>query len=86
MSTVVGAISVPKAPEKPVLTRSVTWKSAFVVSLGAALLIVTSLGSIAGDLRWHQCSPIKVVEHPHTHMKPLKNGRLLGLWQTGDIG
>ncbi len=32
------------------LTRSVTWKSAFIVSLGGALLIATSLGAIAGDL------------------------------------
>ena len=34
----------------PILARTVTWKSAFVVSLGGALLIATSLGAIAGDL------------------------------------
>jgi len=34
----------------PILARTVTWKSAFVISLGAALLISTSLGAIAGDL------------------------------------
>jgi len=38
------------APPTPTLQRTVTWKSSFVVSLGAALLIVTSLGAIAGDL------------------------------------
>lgn len=38
------------APAAPILARSVTWKSAFVVSLGGALLIATSLGAIAGDL------------------------------------
>ncbi len=35
---------------QPKLARTVTWKSAFVVSLGGALLIATSLGAIAGDL------------------------------------
>ncbi len=40
----------PSSLAKPTLVRSVTWKSSFVVSLGAALLIVTSLGAIAGDL------------------------------------
>ena len=35
---------------EPALARTVTWKSAFVVSLGGALLIATSLGAIAGDL------------------------------------
>ena len=34
----------------PKLARTVTWKSAFVVSLGGALLVATSLGAIAGDL------------------------------------
>lgn len=38
------------APEAKSLQRTVTWKSAFVVSLGGALLIATSLGAIAGDL------------------------------------
>ena len=40
---------VPIAAE-PQLARTVTWKSAFVVSLGGALLVATSLGAIAGDL------------------------------------
>ena len=38
------------APAAPILVRSVTWKSAFVVSLGGALLVATSLGAIAADL------------------------------------
>lgn len=51
MATVSGAVSAPMASTKPqTLQRTVTWKSSFVVSLGAALLIVTSLGAIAGDL------------------------------------
>ena len=40
----------PPALAQPKLARTVTWKSAFVISLGAALLIATSLGAIAGDL------------------------------------
>ncbi len=35
---------------QPILARTVTWKSAFVVSLGGCLLVATSLGAIAGDL------------------------------------
>jgi len=48
MSTTLSA----KPPDvaQPQLARTVTWKSAFVVSLGGALLIATSLGAIAGDL------------------------------------
>jgi len=44
--------TLPSAPAAapPALTRSVTWKSAFIVSLGGALLVATSLGAIAGDL------------------------------------
>lgn len=38
------------APETRSLQRTVTWKSAFIVSLGGALLVATSLGAIAGDL------------------------------------
>jgi amino acid transporter len=49
MATVVEGTP-PQSSTKPTLVRSVTWKSSFVVSLGAALLIVTSLGAIAGDL------------------------------------
>jgi amino acid transporter len=33
-----------------VLHRLVTWKSAFIVSLGGSLLVAVSLGTIAGDL------------------------------------
>lgn len=51
MSTMSGAVPAPVASAKPQsLQRTVTWKSSFVVSLGAALLIVTSLGACAGDL------------------------------------
>jgi amino acid transporter len=32
------------------MKRAVTWKSAFVVSLGGSLLVAVSLGSIAGDI------------------------------------
>jgi amino acid transporter len=49
MATMVDGVP-PQSMTKPTLVRSVTWKSSFVVSLGAALLIVTSLGAIAGDL------------------------------------
>jgi len=38
------------ATAEPKLARTVTWKSAFVVSLGGALLVATSLGAIAADL------------------------------------
>jgi amino acid transporter len=48
MSTTLSAKASPVAA--PILARTVTWKSAFVISLGAALLIATSLGAIAGDL------------------------------------
>ena len=34
----------------PTLQRTVTWKSSFVVGLGAALLVATALGPIAADL------------------------------------
>jgi amino acid transporter len=37
-------------PTAPTLQRTVTWKSSFVVSLGASLLVATALGSIAADL------------------------------------
>ena len=48
MSTTLSGPAPITAPPK--LARTVTWKSAFVISLGAALLIATSLGAIAGDL------------------------------------
>ena len=48
MSTTLSATAPLVAP--PELTRSVTWKSAFVVSLGGSLLVATSLGAIAADL------------------------------------
>ena len=37
-------------PATPTLQRTVTWKSSFVVGLGAALLVATALGPIAADL------------------------------------
>ena len=48
MSTTL-SVTAPAVTE-PTLARTVTWKSAFVVSLGGALLVATSLGAIAGDL------------------------------------
>ena len=48
MSTTLSAGAV--VPEAKSLQRTVTWKSAFIVSLGGALLVATSLGAIAGDL------------------------------------
>ena len=48
MSTTL-SVTAPAVTE-PALARTVTWKSAFVVSLGGALLVATSLGAIAGDL------------------------------------
>ena len=46
-NTLSGPASVTAEPQ---LARTVTWKSAFVVSLGGCLLVATSLGAIAGDL------------------------------------
>lgn len=46
-------VSAPRAADTaPVSTlhRLVTWKSAFIVSLGGSLLVAVSLGTIAGDL------------------------------------
>ena len=47
MSTIVEA---PPAASPNTLTRSVTWKSSFVVSLGGSLLVATTLGPMAAEL------------------------------------
>ncbi len=54
MSTLPGTLSVPasavSAGDKNILTRSVTWKSSFVISLGGSLLVATTLGPMAAEL------------------------------------
>ena len=54
MSVTSGAVQVKQSPpetsQSSTLHRLVTWKSAFVVSLGGSLLVAGSLGTIAGDL------------------------------------
>ncbi len=52
MSTIEQGIAAPAPSAIPSggLQRTITWKSAFVVSLGGSLLVATSLGTIAGDL------------------------------------
>ena len=54
MSTTLSTTAAP--PTTPTLQRTVTWKSSFVVGLGAALLVATALGPIAADL-----GPVSVV-------------------------
>ena len=48
MSTTLDASMAP--PQANTVVRSVTWKSAVVISLGGSLLVATSLGAIAADL------------------------------------
>ena len=54
MSTFPGAVPAPASSllsgAGKTLTRTVTWKSAFVVSLGGSLLVAVSLGPMAADL------------------------------------
>ena len=49
MSTTLSACSAALARSRP-CSGTVTWKSPFVVWLGAALLVATALGPIAADL------------------------------------
>lgn len=54
MSTLPEAVKAPasavSAGDKNTLTRTVTWKSSFVISLGGSLLVATTLGPMASEL------------------------------------
>lgn len=54
MSTIPGAIPAPppvaSANADNTLTRAVTWKSSFVISLGGSLLVATTLGPMAAEI------------------------------------
>jgi len=50
MSTVTASPKAADTAKASTLHRIVTWKSAFIVSLGGSLLVAVSLGTIAGDL------------------------------------